>query len=152
MEPNSLALFLLCLVGAGALVFLFWLNHKIATRGSKKSVSSYPVVMSRPVSSDVPDKAPSSLQTAPPQTDQTPIIRRPPAEELLTVYRLMRKYGIPREEARAALKAANLPLDNNLWTSVAPPVEEPQEVTPIAGRPTSAKFHDDPELEYRPLR
>lgn len=74
-------------------------------------------------------------------------------EELLTLYQLMRKHGIQRDEAQAALKACGLPMSNGVWSKAAPPQEEPLEVTPIAGRPTSAKFHqDDPELEYRPLR
>lgn len=33
MEPNLLAIFGLCLVGAGGLISLLWLNHKWATRG-----------------------------------------------------------------------------------------------------------------------
>jgi hypothetical protein len=37
MEPNPLAIFGLCLVGAGGLVFLLWLNHKWATRGSARN-------------------------------------------------------------------------------------------------------------------
>jgi hypothetical protein len=35
-EPSFGALLALCLVGASGLIFLFWLNHKIRTRGQHK--------------------------------------------------------------------------------------------------------------------
>lgn len=111
-----------------------------------------PAVMSRE-GDEVSAHAASSLQTRQ-QTasDQTedPKARR---AKLLDTYKALRKLGMSRDDARALLKPWGIPLDNNLWADAAPPQEEPLEVTPIAGRPTSAKFHqDDPELEYRPLR
>lgn len=74
---------------------------------------------------------------------------------MLDIFKTLRKYEMPREEARAMLRLLALPLDNNLWKDAAPPPPEaPPERAPISGRPLPAgvKFHpDDPELEYRPL-
>lgn len=117
-----------------------------------ESVSnSDPAIMSH-TSNDTPDNAPSSLQTRP-QTDQTrPTMPLPTKDQMLDTYKTLRKLGMAREDARAMLNAIGLPLDNNLWSKAAPPVEEPQDVTPIAGRPTKAPFREvDPALAYRPL-
>lgn len=128
----------------GTVGLIVWNGRRV------ERVRNNAIVMSRSAEDRASQHAPSSPETDGRQTDQTPIVRRPAAEELLTVYKLMRKYNIPREEARAALKASNLPLDNNLWTSAAPPIEEPTvSVTPIAGRETSAEFRD-PKLIYQP--
>lgn len=126
--------------------FLDWREQRRAT------VKSSRIVMSRAVDEEQ-NNPPSSLRTDSGQPPDGQPPRQMKSEELLTVYKLMRKYNIPREEARAALKAAGLPLGNDVWTDAAPPPpEEPPTVTPIAGRPTSAKFHEDePELQYRPL-
>jgi hypothetical protein len=55
-----------------------------------------------------------------------------------------------RDDARALLNAWNIPLDNNLWTEVGASLEKEAalHVTPIVGRPTSARFETDPELRY----
>lgn len=87
------------------------------------------------------------LQTDARQTPDRPMIPVPTPEEMLDIFRVLRSAGVKREELRVVWKAARLPLDNNLWSQAAPP--EPQTVTPIAGRPTNAQFHD-PELSYQP--
>ena len=68
----------------------------------------------------------------------------PGRTELLTLYKVLRKYGVPREEIRAPLKGVRVPLSNDVWAAAAP--AEPQYVTPIAGRPTAAAF--DPDFPY----
>jgi hypothetical protein len=55
MQPNPLAIFLLCLGGAAALVFLLWLNHKL--RG-------------RPKSEERPEEGTRPAQEAPTLTSQ----------------------------------------------------------------------------------
>lgn len=112
-----------------------------------------PPVMSRPSDTTPPIDRPSLEDRRETDARQTPIVlpeRKIKAEELLTLYALMRRYNIPREAAAAAFKAVDLPFNSNVWRDAAP--EEDVQVTPIAGRPTPAKFHDDPELEYQPLR
>lgn len=127
--------------------FLDWNKQRRST------VKSSRIVMSRPMD-EVKNNPPSALGTDSGQASDGQPPRPMKSEELLTVYRLMRKYNIPREEARAALKGANLPLGNDVWTDAAPPPVEPVEKAPISGRPLppSAKFHEDePGLQYRPL-
>ena len=48
MQPNPLLIFGMCLAGAAALVFLFWLNHQWVTRGQRKDTAR-PAVISRPI-------------------------------------------------------------------------------------------------------
>lgn len=94
--------------------------------------------------------APSAVTADARQTPDRRMIPKPTPEEMLDVFRVLRAAGVDREKLRPSWKAAGLPLDNNLWTQAAPlPPEEPQTITPIAGRPTDAKFHD-PELSYQP--
>src|SRR5262249_44438672 len=99
---------------------------------------------------------PSSLQTDNVQTDRQPPTAKPGAEELLTLYKLLRAHGIAREEARPVLKSVLLPLDNNLWRDAAPPPAAEADgddtlVTPFAGRPTKRSYYpDEPSLEYQP--
>lgn len=178
MEPNVPAIVALCLTGAAGLVFVFWLNHKWVTRhqpkreaapkkaraGALKIALSYimgraepvndyedsaPVVMSRVQNATV-ENSPSSLQTRPqtvPDQTEDPKVRR---AKLLDTYKVLRELGMSRDDARALLKPWGIPLDNNLWADAAP--QEPPTITPIAGRPTSAKFHEgEPDLEYKPL-
>jgi hypothetical protein len=64
------------------------------------------------------------------------------AEELLTLYRLMRGAGIKREDAQAACAACGLPFNNNVWARADPP--PPARITPVAGRPTDADFPYQP--------
>lgn len=119
-------------------------------RASVKSSQEEGVsIMSR--DEEVPiENAARSLQTRPDQAqDQTedPRARR---QRLLYIYGILRKHNVSRNDARLLLNALGAPLDNNLWAQAVP--SEPPTVTPIAGRPTSAKFHeDDPELKYQPL-
>lgn len=181
MEPNPVAILLLCFGGAAVLIFLLWLNHVVRTGGGRKSESasieaprpkmsylgsalSYLLggvgsvndyedsaanVMSR--AQDRPSEiAPSSLQTDGRQTADRPMMPVPTAEEMLDIFRVLRTAGVKRDALQGVWRAAGLKLDNNLWSKAAPPPpEEPTTVTPIAGRSTSAQFHD-PELNYQP--
>lgn len=104
---------------------------------------------------DAPANVAPSLQTRPqtaPDQTEDPAARR---AKLLDTYRALRKHGISRKDAQALLHMWNLPLDNNLWAQAATPEPPPEQTyhTPIAGRPTDPRlYHDDPELEYQPLR
>lgn len=72
--------------------------------------------------------------------------------ELLTLYKVLRKYGVPREEIRSALKGVRVPLSNDVWKAAAPavPTDDDVLVTPYAGRRTRASYYpDDPELEFQ---
>jgi hypothetical protein len=115
------------------------------------SAGNAPVVMSR---SDEGDRrlSPSSLETDSRQTADSAVRPALSRDVMLDTYRLLRKYGVPREEARPILKAAGVPLDNNLWSQAAPPAKEYDDdtiVTPWAGRRTRASYYDDPRLEYQ---
>lgn len=73
-------------------------------------------------------------------------------DQLLTLYVLLRTSGVTRDRATPALKAAGIPVNNNLWTRAAPtppPAEDGEYRTPIAGRATSAVFETG-ELAYEP--
>lgn len=171
MEPNPLAIFGLCVAGAGALVFLLWLNHWLrqpSKREAQAQAGAIEVMLSYllggaggvsdyddDVMSYEDERAPaitaSSLGTDAGRTQDGQAAHKIRGEELLTLYQLMRRYNIPRDEAQAALKACNLPMSNGTWAKAAPPPpEEPPQVTPIAGRPTRAQFHDDPDLVFQP--
>mgnify|MGYP001580893279 CR=1 FL=1 len=93
--------------------------------------------------------APSSLQTDNRQTTDRPAVPMFTPAVKLDTYRLLRRHGVKRDDARPILQAIGMGLDNNLWTQAAPPATEPTYATPIAGRTTSAQFQDDPELEYQ---
>lgn len=176
-QPNPLAITALCIGGAALLVFLFWLNHVLRTGGKRterKTVQAPPWISlglsyllggSGPVKSleggapavmsyeeeRPPENTLSSQRQTAPQTDRHPTAPSLPRDVMLDIYRLLRAHNVPREKARPALKAAGIPLDNNLWTEAAPPEEESEYSTPIAGRTTKATFHpDDPALEYQP--
>lgn len=119
----------------------------------KGSEDRAPVVMSRS-EYDAAGSGLSSHRQTELQTDRQPQTAQPSRAELLTLYKTMRAAGIPRETARPALKAVGVPLDNNLWVEAAPP-EKPAEqgpvhLTPIVGRPTSAKFETDPDYPFEP--
>lgn len=104
---------------------------------------------------DTPLSRPSSLETDGQTDRRAPQTTAPRAEQLLTLYRLMRAAGISRDEAQAALKEAGLPLNNNVWKLAAPRVPAPSDdddvlVTPYAGRRTRASYYpDEPELEFK---
>jgi hypothetical protein len=109
-----------------------------------------PVVMSRSEDGDTRLR-PSVSQTDNSQTTDSAPRALPSRDVMLDTYKLLRKYGIPREEARPILKAAGLPLDNNLWSQAAPAQNDAIYITPIAGRPTSASYYpNDPDLEFQP--
>ncbi len=88
------------------------------------------------------------------QTDAAPVldIPKPTRDELLTMYQVLRAHNMSRETARKMLNGVHLPLDNNLWADAAPKPaapDEPQALTPYAGRPYNPKqYQDDPELAY----
>lgn len=116
----------------------------------KDNRQSRPVVMSR-VQEAPPTHGPSDLGTGPDQGPDRTIA--PPFDKvkLLDTYRRLRALGASRNAARELLQIWGVPLHNDLWAKAAP--EEEPALTPIAGRPTPAKFHEgDPELEYQPLR
>jgi hypothetical protein len=116
----------------------------------KSSGDAAPVVMSRE-QSDTPDEVPSALRQTAPQTDRPPSPPPLSRDVMLDIYKLLREYNVPRERARKVLKAAGIPIDNNLWTQAMPPTDdEPAAITPIAGRATRAQFAD-PDLAYQPL-
>lgn len=93
----------------------------------------------------------SSLETDSRQTADRPTMLVPTREQTLDIFRAMRAAGMKRETISGPWRAAGLKFDNNLWTEAAPPPpEEPPQVTPIAGRPTRAQFHDDPDLVFQP--
>lgn len=144
---------LLCaglLVALGVIRFLAWLTELQDAHGSlgragvntvKKYVAPRPRVMSRydegvgpyvPLLIETDSRRQTDRQAAPP----------PSRAVMLDSHRLLRKYGIPREEARQMYKSLGLPLDNNLWTDAAPP-DDPH-ITPVAGRPTDADFPYQP--------
>lgn len=182
---NPFAITLLCMGGAAALIFLLWLNHVLrmgtkreAQEAPRKaapapswvsyglsyllggagpvnsSEEAAPSVMSRGTQS-APENSPSSLRQTAIQTDRQEERAAPTRDIMLNTYRVLRKHGMPREEARGMLKALGLPLDNNQWTEAAPVAEEPTQRAPVSGRPIPAgvRFHeDDPDLEYQPLR
>lgn len=67
--------------------------------------------------------------------------------ELLTLYKVLRKYGIPREEIRPALKGVRVVLSNDVWASAA--ADDAPYITPIVGRSTSARFETDADFPYQ---
>ena len=161
----GLVLFAALLALVGLIRFLAWLTdlqeaHGSLPRAGVHAIRRYvvakpvkhfedtaPVVMSR--SEDVAFlDYPSSLQTDSGQTADRPSAPAFSRDVMLDTYRLLRRHGVTREEARPILKALGMGLDNNLWAS-AVPSDEPH-VTPIVGRPTSARFDvTDPDYPYR---
>jgi len=116
----------------------------IAPRDVNDYEDAAPVVMSRSADEPAPSIA-SSLETRPVQTPDQAIDPAARRAKLLDTYRPLRKLGMCRDDARALLNPWGIPLDNNLWTEAAP---QTPYVTPVAGRPTSARFETDPELRY----
>lgn len=99
---------------------------------------------------DAPQSPPSSIDRRETDARQTPPPPKMQAEELLTLCRLMRAASIKREDAQAAFTACGLPFNNNVWTRAATP--PPAHVTPVAGRPTDAKFETDADYPYQPIK
>jgi hypothetical protein len=97
-----------------------------------------------------PAPRPSDLQTD--QTDgadnPTPAPALRPAT--LDTCKSLRAHGYSREDARRFLRGVDRTLDNNVWAQAAPAAPPPDDtiLTPIAGRPTRARYYDDPALEY----
>lgn len=158
---SDFGLFLLLCAGLllvlGLIRFLAWLTELQNEHGSlgraglntvKRYVAPTPRVMSRSNNAPAPS-IPSSLETDGVQTrDQTneAAARR---LKLLDTYKPLRKLGMSRDDARAFLHRLDIPLDNNLWAEAAPAADDAPHVTPIVGRPTSAKFETDPDYPYQ---
>lgn len=118
-------------------------------------------VMSRSAGDAAPS-GPSVSQTDGPDGQTDGADGPPSAAKLLPLYRLLRQEGgATREAARAALAAAALPLDNNVWTQAAPPepaararqivVQQRGQATAIPALPRrQGPWYDDPRLEYQP--
>jgi hypothetical protein len=110
------------------------------------------VIMSRPEYA-TPLSTPSSLRTDDGRTETTAPQPRFTEDQLLTLYALLRSSGVTRDRATPALKAAGIPVNNNLWTRAAPPApaDDGEYRTPIAGRPADAAlFRESGELAYEP--
>lgn len=99
----------------------------------------------------IPPSAPSSLRTDDGRTETTTPQPKFTEDQLLTLYAFLRSSGVTRDRATPALKAAGIPMNNNLWAKAAPmpPLEDGEYRTPIAGRPTSAVFETG-DLAYEP--
>lgn len=92
---------------------------------------------------------PAVLRTDAPSPAPEPAIFAPTYAQIFDGCKLMRGYGLTREQARDVVKAFGGAFPNDLWTQVAPAPTEGQTITPIAGRATKAKFeYDDPALNY----
>lgn len=119
----------------------------------KGSDERAPVVMSRSEYNSPPFER-LSLETDSAQSSDRRTIPTPTREEMLDIFKVLRAAGIKREALAGPWRAAGLPLDTNLWSQAAPP-EKPTEqgaihLTPIVGRPTSAKFETDPDYPFEP--
>ena len=149
----GLILFVGVLLLVAVIRFLAWLTELQNEHGSlgraglntvKRYVSPRPSVMSRSVESSAPSAVSSKDGQSDGRTDSNSIGRA----ELLTLYKVLRKYGVPREEIRPALKGVRVPLSNDVWAA-AQVDESAQHITPIVGRPTSARFESDPDFPYQ---
>lgn len=107
-------------------------------------------IMSHPESA-TPSFVSSSLRTDDGRTETTAPQPRFTEDQLLTLYTLMRAHGVTRDKATPVLKAAGIPMNNNVWTKAAPPAstDDGEYRTPIAGRPTAAVFETG-DLAYEP--
>jgi hypothetical protein len=156
---SDIGIFLLLFVGVlllvGVIRFLAWLTELQNAHGSlgqagvntvKRYVSARPAVMSRSQNSDAGEALSSKDGQNAGRTDNDQIGRA----ELLTLYKTLRKYGVPREEIRPALKGVRVPLSNDVWASAAEqaPQEDANYRTPIVGRVTNAKFETDADFPY----
>lgn len=152
----AFVVWLIVLVAAGTMVMVLF---KVAVWWGSR-VNDYADADADDMSSAdaaMPPSRLSSLETDRRADRQTEQPARVSAEQLLTLYQLMRAAGIGREDARAAFKAAGLPLNNDVWSKAAPPPKVPQPtddddtmITPYAGRRTRASYYpEEPELEYR---
>lgn len=102
---------------------------------------------SRPSEPSEPSRPEDGREIAPP----TPVIFAPTHAQTFDAAKLLRAYGLNREQAREVLKAVGGALPNDMWTQVAPPPTEGQTVTPIVGRVTKAEFREtEPGLVYQP--
>lgn len=131
---------------------LLWVLARIPRRAVKTSAPVLDVtaggaplpmaVRPRTDGPDSPDGQPS-----------VPAMWAPTREQQLTLFRLLREYGVPREKARPALKAAGWVLSNDVWAQAAPPEPEPADdllITPYAGRITRRHYYPgDADMEYQ---
>jgi hypothetical protein len=144
--------FVVWLIVLVAIGFVMMVLFKVAVwYGSRvnNSDDAAPVVMSRSADGAPVDRASSKDGQNDGRTDSDQVGRA----ELLTLYKILRKYGIPREEVRPALKGVRVPLSNDVWANAAAPVAEEDDgeiVTPYAGRRTKASYYpEQPDLEYQ---
>jgi hypothetical protein len=147
-----LVLFAGVLTLVGIIRFLAWLTdlqerHGSLSRAGINTVKRYAQPRSYVMSRHTTDAPPPALSSKDGQSDGRTDSLLYERTELLMFYKLLRKYGIPREEARPVLKAMRIPLSNDVWASAAPPEQE--HVTPIVGRPTNARFETDPDYPYQ---
>jgi hypothetical protein len=156
----GLLLFACLLVAVALIRFFSWLTelqeeHGSITRAGVNTVKRYVAVERSVMSLGDENVAPSlrlSQETQAQtdrQTEQAPRIR---AEDLLTLCKLMRLAGISREDAQEAFRESGLPFNNNVWAKAAAPQAsaDASYVTPIVGRPTSARFDvTDPDYPYQ---
>lgn len=146
MSELAIGVIMTIIIGAALAIIVGW-GKFVEWRERVKS--NGPVVMSR-ASSPAPQHTASALETDVRQTPDKPMMAVPTPEQMLDIFKVMRAAGIKRETIGAVWRAAGLPLNNNVWSKAEPLPPEPLTVTPIAGRPTSAQFADDPELVYHP--
>lgn len=112
-----------------------------------------PIILSSSPPRLASETAPSVQTDGQTRGDRT-MIPMPTTAQMLDSCRVLRQAGLTRDQARAALKALGLPLDNNLWSQAAPPAAPTDDdqliVTPFAGRVTRREYYpDDPGLVYQ---
>ena len=142
---TELAIFgVMFLLTLGTVGLIVWWGRRV-----ERVKNNSTEVMSRAASA-TPQHTASALETDSRQTADRPMMPVPTLEQMLDIFKVLRAAGIKRETISSVWRAAGLPLNNNVWSKAEPPPPEPLTVTPIAGRPTSAEFRDDPELAYHP--
>ena len=112
-------------------------------------VPDAPIILSSAPARLASETAPS-VQTDGQTRGDRAMMPTPTTAQMLDSCRVLRQAGLTRDQARAALKALGLPLDNNLWSQAAPTDDGQVIVTPFAGRVTRREYYpDDPGLVYQ---
>ena len=112
-------------------------------------VPDAPIILSSAPARLASETAPS-VQTDGQTRGDRAMMPTPTTTQILDSCRVLRQAGLTRDQARAALKALGLPLDNNLWSQAAPTDDGQVIVTPFAGRVTRREYYpDDPGLVYQ---
>lgn len=115
----------------------------------KHFVPDAPIILSSSPPRLASEAAPS-VQTDGQTRGDRAMMPTPTTTQILDSCRVLRQAGLTRDQARAALKALGLPLDNNLWSQAAPIDDGQVIVTPFAGRVTRREYYpDDPGLVYQ---